>query len=115
MELKEIAIYLFGLVQALIIWNYKKDQSAHKLQLEIVARDAKKDLDLLERRVEKIEKEEFVEKIVKNTIFSPEFSAYFKNIVKDAVMSAEAHNSNNNKQILMHLNESLETIKEKLK
>jgi hypothetical protein len=100
MEYKELLIYLIAVIQVTISYIFLsfKDQT-------------KDELAKLEKKIEKIETGEFVEKIVKNVIYSPESRIYFKSIFTEALN----HQSKNDNAISLSILNHLEAIEEKIK
>jgi len=74
MDYKEIAIYSLGVLQIVIAYIYRKDQS------EITAEFCR-----LERKIETLEKGEFIEKTTRNVLYTPECRDYFKSIFNEAL------------------------------
>jgi hypothetical protein len=100
MEYKEILIYLVAVVQAMISYIFLSHKS-----------ETREELNKLEKKIEKIETGEFVEKIVKNVIYSPESRTYFKSIFTEALN----HQSKNDNAISLSILNHLEAIEEKIK
>lgn len=99
MEYKEFLIYLVAVIQAMISYIFLTHKS-----------ETQKELDKLETKLEKIEKGDFVEKIVKNVIYSPESRTYFKSIFSEAL----EHKGKNNDSINLKILDTLENIEEKI-
>lgn len=85
-------------------------------------RQIKEELSEINAKIEKVTKElerlkngEFIEKIVKNTIYSPDSRDYFKTIFRDVLSHVMSHHKNNETNRLLHLIEQLEEIKGKIK
>lgn len=92
-------IYFALLAQGLVVYIFKDKEKA-----------IKEDIVLLKKKIEKIEAGEFVEKIVKNVIYSPESRAYFSSIFKESL----SHNKKNDDQITLAILEHLTEIEKKL-
>jgi hypothetical protein len=100
MEYKEFLIYSIAVIQVTISYIFLsfKEQT-------------KDELAKLERKIEKIETGEFVEKIVRNVIYSPESRTYFKSIFTEALN----HQSKNDNAISLSILNHLEAIEERIK
>lgn len=99
MEYKEALVYLIGVIQALTSYIFVSNKA-----------DTKKELSKLESKIEKMEKGDFVEKIVKNVIYSPESRNYFKSIFSEAL----EHKGRNNDNISLKILDTLEHIEERI-
>jgi hypothetical protein len=99
MEYKDLIIYLVMMAQGLVIYIF----TTHKA-------DTKAEIKDLNNKIERIETGDFVEKIVKNVIYSPESRSYFKAIFNEALNHKGKNNDAVNLAILNHL----ELIEKKL-
>jgi len=100
MEYKELLGYCITLLQGLVIYVF----ATHKKEM-------KEDISKLEKEIEKIKTGEFVEKIVKNVIYSPESRRYFKGIFTEALNHKVKNDDSVNIAILNHI----ESIEKQLK
>ena len=99
MEYKDIAIYFGLLVQALIVYIFNDKK-----------KELQQDISDLKKKITKIEAGDFVEKLVKNVIYSPESRNYFKSIFSEAIEHKNKNNLLVNKDIL----ETLQSIELRL-
>lgn len=99
MEFKELIIYLTAIIQALVVYIF----STNKAETE-------KEIEKLQHKIEKIETGEFVEKIVKNVIYSPESRNYFKAIFNEAL----AHKGKNEDSVNLAILDHIEKIEKHL-
>lgn len=102
MEYKEIAIGLAVTLEAIIIYIFTTNK-----------KEVEQELDRLEKKIEKIETGEFVEKIVKNVIYSPESRNYFKSIFSEALNHRGKNDDSINLAILDHIEKIEKTLNEK--
>lgn len=72
------------------------------------------DQERIKQKMEKIETGDFVEKIVKSTIYAPESREYFKNIFKESLSHALAHQQKNDATPLINILDRLAEIEKKL-
>lgn len=99
MEYKEVAVYFALIVQGLIVYIFNDKKN-----------ELKEEIEELEKKIQKIETGEFVEKIVKNVIYLPETRSYFKSIFNEAL----EHKGKNNDSISLKILDTLEHIEEKI-
>lgn len=99
MDYKEIAIYSLGLLQLLIAYIYRKDQA------EIVL-----EFSRMEKKIETLEKGEFIEKTTRNVLYTPECRDYFKSIFNEALN----HQKKNDNSVDLAILSMLEKIDLKL-
>ena len=102
MDYKELAIGLAVTLEAIIIYVFTSNK-----------KEVDQEFDRLEKKIEKIETGEFVEKIVKNVIYSPESRNYFKSIFSEALNHKGKNNDSINLAILEQIEEIKETLNEK--
>jgi len=99
MEYKEVIVYLILVVQGLIVYIFSVNK-----------KETNEKVIKIEKKIEKIETGEFVEKIVKNVIYSPESRSYFKAIFNEAL----AHKANNDNVISLAILDHLEKIEKRV-
>jgi len=100
MEFYEFIFWAGALIQALLVYIFRETKINFSSQIKKI------ELDIVE-----IRKSEFVEKIVKNVIYSPESRSYFKAIFNEALAHKDKNNDSINLAILQHL----EKIESKIK
>jgi len=98
-DYKEIAIYSLGVLQILIAYIYKKDQA--EVAIEFCR---------LEKKIETLEKGEFIEKTTRNVLYTPECRDYFKSIFNEALN----HQKKNDNSVDLAILSLLEKIDLKL-
>jgi len=74
MDYRELTIYSLGLLQLLLAYIYRKDQ------VEVSVEFCR-----LEKKIETLEKGEFIEKTTRNVLYTPECRDYFKSIFNEAL------------------------------
>jgi hypothetical protein len=99
MEYKEIAIWLAFTLEAIIIYIFNSNK-----------KEVEREFQRLESKIHKIESGEFVEKTVRNVMYSPEGRAYFKSVVTEALN----HHNKNEDLIKIEILKYLEKIETKL-
>ncbi len=102
MDYKELAIGLAVTLEAIIIYVFNSNR-----------KEIDQELDRLQKKIERIETGEFVEKIVKNVIYSPESRNYFKSIFSEALNHKGKNNDAVNLAILDQIEEIKKTLDEK--
>ena len=129
-ETKEILTMLVWIVQGLVAWAFvstkadlKEDIGQLDLRLKILEgsdfsekllKVTREDIKDIEKKIEKIETGDFVEKIVKSTIYAPESREYFKNIFKESLAHALAHQQKNDITPLVNILDRLSEIEKKI-
>jgi hypothetical protein len=101
-DYKELAIGLAVTLEAIIIYVFNSNR-----------KEIDQELDRLQKKIERIETGEFVEKIVKNVIYSPESRNYFKSIFSEALNHKGKNNDAVNLAILDQIEEIKKTLDEK--
>lgn len=106
MDYKEIAIYSLGVLQILIAYVYRKDQTEIAIEFS-----------RLEKKIETLEKGEFIEKTTRNVLYTPECRDYFKSIFNEALDPSIAvfiHQKKNENSVDLAILNMLEKIDLKL-
>ena len=99
------------------ILDQKEKVKEVKNEVERKFEEVKNESIIMEKKIEKIEAGEFVEKIVKNVIYSPESRQYFSTIFTEALKHQNKNNTAANLSILdfqEEINKKLEEINDKL-
>ena len=104
---------LFSVIGASVIYIFFD----FKKQVQNRFQEVKNESIIMEKKIEKIEAGEFVEKIVKNVIYSPESRQYFSTIFTEALKHQNKNNTAANLSIIdfqEEINKKLEEINDKL-
>jgi hypothetical protein len=106
----ELLFTVIGAFGIYIFFDFKK-------QVQGRFEEVKNESIIMEKKIEKIEAGEFVEKIVKNVIYSPESRQYFSTIFTEALKHQNKNYTAANLSILdfqEEINKKLEEINDKL-
>ena len=75
----------------------------------------KAEILFLEKKLEKIETGEFVEKTVHNVFNSPDFRKDLKDIIKESIISVEKHDKDNLKSSILSILYEIEELRKELR
>jgi len=113
----ELLFSLIGACGIYIFFDFKKQVQGKFEEVQGKFEEVKNESIIMEKKIEKIEAGEFVEKIVKNVIYSPESRQYFSTIFTEALKHQNKNYTATNLSILdfqEEINKKLEEINDKL-